>query len=438
LIDLYTIGPRHPSTDLGWTTIDRQGTVSQQSLGTTSLAGLAYNPNTRLYYTISPASPGGPRLLSISTSGAPQTLGPVGANLTGGLTYHRPTNRFYALSNDPGGQVTLHQVQLAGSSSMMSPIAPGVASGLTYVPGDDKFYALITRDNLCWFYEFRLNGQVVQRFIAGQRANGGLCHSPSENRFYFVADGIDGFSELWSLQQNGSVGALMGLGYHFDQAAINMSPWFGGSLEVTSPIESERFVATEPVRLAARVLDPTGQQSWDSSGVSWSSDINGPLGTGSPTVSLSAGNHVLTASIERLKRTVNVRVYADLWALYQAAPSQSEINRVLSEFTIVWVDGAPGDPNQQWSTFPGFPFDQASGKPSRTAVIAKLDALRHQRFGQPLPYGTTPTAYEQVRKHTTTLRVSLSDSVANASGGIVNLPRLFTLWSADSSQPTVV
>jgi hypothetical protein len=107
--------PRHPSTDLGWTTIDRQGTVSQRSLGTTPLAGL------------------------------------VGAKLTGGLTYHRPTNRFYALSNDPGGQVTLHQIQLAGSSSSMFPIAPGVANGLTYVPADDKFYALITRDSLSWF-----------------------------------------------------------------------------------------------------------------------------------------------------------------------------------------------------------------------------------------------------------------------------------------------
>jgi hypothetical protein len=46
--------------------------------------------------------------------------------------------------------------------------------------------------------------------------------------------------------------------------------------------------------------------------------------------------------------------------------------------------------------------------------------------GQPRPYGTTPTAYEQVRKHPTTLRVSLSDSVANACGGIVNLPQPFT------------
>ncbi|MDQ3899166.1 MAG: hypothetical protein M3319_01480 [Actinomycetota bacterium] len=43
-----------------------------------------------------------------------------------------------------------------------------------------------------------------------------------------------------------------------------------------------------------------------------SSVINGPLGTGSPTLSLSAGNHVLTASIERLKRTANVRLHTDL------------------------------------------------------------------------------------------------------------------------------
>lgn len=199
----------------------------------------------------------------------------------------------------------------------MFPIAPGVANGLTYVPGNDRFYALITRDSLSWFYEFWLNGQV---------------------------------------------------GYHFDQAAISMSPWFGGSLEVTSPIEGERFVATEPVRLVARGLDPTGQQSWDSSGVSWSSDINGPLGTGSPTVSLSAGEpraHRVHRALETHHQTCGCTPTCGRFTR-RRRPSP-EINRVLSECTIVWVDGAPGDPNQQWSTFPGFPFDQASGKPSRTA-----------------------------------------------------------------------
>lgn len=438
MIDLYAIGPVHPGTELGWTKIDRQGTVLQQSLGTSALSGLAYNPRTRLYYTIAPTHPGGPRLRSLSTSGTLQTLGAVGPNLTGGLTYHRPNDSFYALANDPSGWTALHQIPLSGPSIALSQIAPGVASGLTYVPNDNKFYALVTQDNFTWFYEFTLNGTVTKRFGAGLRVLGGLCHSPSENLFYFVANQTDGFSRLWSLKQNGSVGDLMGLGYRFNQAAISTSPWFGGSIEVKRPLENERFVTGEPVGLDAGILDPTGQPSWDSDGMTWSSNRDGLLGTGAPTVSLSSGQHVITAAKERLIRTVNVRVFADLWALYQAPPAQAEINRVLGEFTINWIDGAPGDPTQQWATYPGFPFDQAAGKPSRTAVVCKLDALRHQRFAQPLPFGTTPTAYEQVRKHTHTLNVSLGNAVNTAAGGVVNLNRLFTLWSANSSQPTAV
>src|SRR5205085_9893948 len=73
---------------------------------------------------------------------------------------------------------------------------------------------------------------------------------------------------------------------------------------------------------------------------------------------------------------------------------------------------------------------------SRTAVICKLDVLRHQQFGQPLPYGTAQTAYEQVRLHTNTIRASLGSNVNMASGGVVNLNRTFALWSNDPSQPT--
>jgi hypothetical protein len=146
---------------------------------------------------------------------------------------------------------------------------------------------------------------------------------------------------------------------------------------------------------------------------------------------------VITASKERLTRSVNVRVFADLWALYQAPPAQAEIDRVLSDFTFQWVDGAPGDPTQQWASYPGYPFNQTSADPSRTAVICKLDVLRHQRFGQPLPFGTAQTAYEQVRLHTRTIRVSLGTALNMAGGGVINLNRTFTLWSANPSQPTV-
>lgn len=201
--------------------------------------------------------------------------------------------------------------------------------------------------------------------------------------------------------------------------------------------DSIRFVSSETIALDANILNLTGP-SWDSEGVTWESSRDGQLGTGSPTVSLSTGTHVITASKERLRRSVDVRVFADLWSLYQAPPAQAEINRILSDFTFQWLDGATGGPSQQWASYPGFPFDQTSPDPSRTAVICKLDALRHQGFLQPLPFGTAQTAYEQLRLHTHTLRVSLGTEFNVAGGGVINLNRTFTLWSNNPAQPTVV
>jgi len=437
MIDLYAIGSQHPSTNPTWTRVDIQGTVTQQPIGTKALTGLAYNPTTRLYYTIAPSNPEGPRLCSLSIDGTVQTVGPVGPNLTGGITYHRPNNCFYAVSNDPDGLARLHQVSVAGQDSVLFALTNGVVNGLAYVQGSDTFYALITEANFTWFYSIKLNGTVTKLFGAGLRVFGGLCHSPSEDLFYFVANQADGFSRLWTLALNGSVVDRMGLGYAFNHAAISMSPWFGGSMNITSPLAGERFISGETTRLDANILNLTGP-SWDSQGVTWESSRDGQLGTGSPTVSLSTGTHVITASKERLKASVNVRVFADLWALYQAPPAQAEINRVLGDFTFQWVDGAAGDPTQQWATYPGFPFDQTSANPSRTAVICKLDALRHQRFLQPLPFGTAPSAYEQIRLHTTTIRVSLGTAVNMAGGGTINLNRTFTQWSNNPAQPTVV
>lgn len=437
MIDLYAIGSQHPGTNPTWTTIDIQGTVVQKPIGTTKvLAGLAYNPSTRLYYTVAPANPEGPRLCSLSTEGTLQTVAAVGSNLNGGITYRGPENCFYAVANDPDGLARFHRITMSGQDTPLFPIAAGVVTGLTYVQGSDTFYALATHDNFTWFYSIKLNGTVTRLFGAGLRVFGGLCHSPSEDLFYFVANQADGFSRLWTLALNGSVVDRMGLGFRFNHAAISMSPWFGGSMNIKSPLEGERFVSGESTRLDANILNTTGP-SWNSEGITWESNRDGMLGTGSPTVTLSPGTHVITASKERLKRSVQVRVFADLWALYQAAPSQAEINRVLGDFSFEWVNGTAGDPTQEWASYPGYPFDQTSAKPSRTAVICKLDVLRHQRFLQSLPFGTAQTVYEQVRLNTHTIRVSLGTAFNMASGGVINLNRTFALWSNNPSQPTV-
>jgi hypothetical protein len=421
-----------------WTTVDIQGSVGNTALGTNPLKGLAYNPLTRLFYTIAPNNPGGPQLCSASTPGSLRTIRPVSPNLTGGLAHRTAEDCFYAVSNGPDGVATFHRVPLTGQDSLLFPIAAQcTVNGLAYVRRTDTFYALITKNDFTWLYSINLNGTVKQLFGVGVRVFGGLCHSPSEDLFYFVANEPDGFSRLWTLSLNGSTVNRMGLGYDFNNAAIIVAPWFGGSLNVLSPLEGERFVVGEQVRLDANILGLGGPPVWNSEGVVWTSNRDGPLGSGSPTVPLSLGNHVITASKERLKRTVNVRVFADLWNLYKAAPSPAEIDRIQRDFRFEWVDGTPGDPTQAWASYPGTPFDQTSANPSRTAVFAKLDVLRHQRFSQPLPFGTAATAYEHVRQNTRTIRVSLGTALNQASGGVISLNRGFTLWSNNPAQPNV-
>ncbi|MGV9316263.1 hypothetical protein ACWDR0_29360 [Streptomyces sp. NPDC003691] len=437
MIDLYAIGSLFPGTDPTWTTIDIQGTVNQKSLGTTNrLAGLTYNPSTRLYYTVAPTHPEGPRLCSLSVAGNLQKVAGTGPDLTGGIAYRGADGNFYALANGADGIIRFHQVTPGGQDSLLFAVATGAASGLAYVQSSDTFYALITESDFTWFYSIKRSGTVTKLFGAGLRVLGGLCHSVSEDHFYFVANQPDGFSRLWTLALNGSVVDRMGLGYRFNHAGISTSPWFGGSISIQGPLEGERFVKGENTRLDASILKPDGP-SWNSDGITWESDRDGLLGTGAPTVTLSPGSHVITAVKERLKRSVNVRVVADLQALYQLAPSQAEIDRVLGDFSFDWVDGAAGDPTQRWASYPGYPFDQASPNPSRTAVVAKLDVLRHAQFLQPLPFGTTGNAYDQARATTHTIRVQLGSMDNSAGGGVMTLGRNFALWSNNPAQPTV-
>lgn len=89
----------------------------------------------------------------------------------------------------------------------------------------------------------------------------------------------------------------------------------GPQLVVTSPVDGATCVADAPLVLAARVLRPvtaTGPDGSDVLGDStfrWTSDLSGPLGTGSPlVVTLPPGQHSLHVALGDLTALVGVAV----------------------------------------------------------------------------------------------------------------------------------
>ncbi len=403
------------------------------SLGSAIVSGgLAYRPSSRSLYSVSQGG-ASPSLLSFGFSGQmQQQTGSLPAGLTGGLAYHAPDDALYGISNTGGiGLAMLHKISLSGVATPLFPLGQGQWGGLVYERLRDRFFALSTDNTgFTWFYEFTLQGQVSKLMGAGLRASGGLAYALHQDLFYFVGnDANDGVDHLHTLALNGDVRHSMQLGPGFEGASLAVTPWFGGVIDISSPLRSERFVSGEAVHLDARVLDVSGNPLADSSDLSWSSDIDGNLGTGPTDHQLSVGTHAITLSGHGLSRARSVRVFADLWELYQARPASAEIDRVLGDFTFNWIDDSAGDPTKSWASYPGFPFDQSSTDPSKTAVIAKLDVLRHQRFAQPTPFSEGLTLYEFVKTHTRTINVTLDTALNDAGGGVMHLNRSFTLWT---------
>lgn len=406
------------------------------TLGSRFRGGMAYRAASRLIFALSEGTPSLPRhfaaiLPNDGRVAFRQALNPQ-VELTGGLAFHPGDNALYAIRNVAHPDLArIHRVNFDGTQFELFQLGQARFSGLVYVPAVDRFYAAGTdQQGITWLYWFNLQGTVQKLMIMATRANGGLTYATHENRFYFAAEQNDGKCFLHRLSLSGQVDRLSELGPAFNTGALTATPWFGATINIKRPLLNERFVDKEPVAFDATVLDATGRETWDSTGMTWQSSRDGALGAGTISKRLSVGTHSITANLHGLTRTFPVRVLTDLWSLYQAPPAQGEIDRILSDFVFEWIDGSATDPQQKWVTFPGFPFDQTSPNPSRTAVIQKLDILRHQRFSEPLPFpGAPESLYDHLKRHTQRIRVTLATPLNQAGGGVINLNRGFTEWS---------
>lgn len=194
-------------------------------------------------------------------------------------------------------------------------------------------------------------------------------------------------------------------------------------MNVTAPVVDERFVIGETATFGMvasnfRFLVPDS--------VRWTIDGRftgvGPR----PVVTIpSTGTHDVTVSALGSSKTIHIRAYPDLLALYAAAPSDSEIARVQREFNISYLDGATAD--LKWATY-GYTFDWTSPTPSKLPVIARLDVLRHQQFSSPLPFTGGKTIYEWLRSLIARATVSLDCPLNHGGGGLIAFNRTGAIW----------
>lgn len=206
-----------------------------------------------------------------------------------------------------------------------------------------------------------------------------------------------------------------------------------GQLRIEEPVTDDRFVEGEPVRCKVRL--PSGT-STDGTQWQWRSNIDGYLGSGTQieVKKLTAGTHEITVGDSKDKTSVQIRVFGDLWKLYQSNPSREESNRITADFAINWLDG--NIPDEKWATYTAFKFEQQSPDPSKVVSLAKLDILRRQRFAQPLPFTSAKTAYEHLKSYVTKINLSLNCAINTAGGGTVNLNRSFSVWDGRQSGST--
>ncbi len=207
------------------------------------------------------------------------------------------------------------------------------------------------------------------------------------------------------------------------------------NLFVASPLPDERFVKGESVSFEIR---RGSNVPGDGSSIVWASDRDGVLGQGLAitTTRLSVGAHVVGVSGPNYFGYVCVRVFNNLWELYQAQPAPWELTRIQEDFNFIWADGTADD--EHWASYDNDSFDQASTDPSKAAFIAKLDILRHQRFSEPLPFPNAlggETVYDYVRRYVTTIELRLDAGVSYAvpGTGTISLGRGASMWYALAS-----
>jgi hypothetical protein len=202
------------------------------------------------------------------------------------------------------------------------------------------------------------------------------------------------------------------------------------AFSIQAPLPGERFIKNESITFKASL---PGIPAVSGSNLLWHSSIDGKLGSGRQIKSskLSTGSHQIEVSAPGYETSVTIYIYNDLWALYQSPPSQAEIDRIMHDFVLNWIDGEVSD--EKWKSYEAFKFHQKSSDPSKLIAISKLDLLRHQQFSQPLPFSKGKTAYEHLKSHVNTINLKLDCSYNTGGGGTLNLKRNFSVWDSRKS-----
>lgn len=210
-----------------------------------------------------------------------------------------------------------------------------------------------------------------------------------------------------------------------DQTTYHVFPNQGPKAWITRPLDNERFVTQETVTFEAFL---TSDEPVDGSRLQWISSIDGNLGSGvlMERNGLSTGNHTIEATVNGHPTPIPIRVFNDLWELYQSPPAQGEIDRIKKDFNLVYSDGTGED--ELWAPYDNYNFDQTSHNPTKIAIIAKLDILRHQRFSETLPFTDGKTIYDHLKTYIHTIYLKLSCEYAHGGGGTITLSRGASLW----------
>src|SRR5215472_18946564 len=143
------------------------------------------------------------------------------------------------------------------------------------------------------------------------------------------------------------------------------------TLKIHSPLPGERFVMQETVTFRVDLKD----RRVDPSQIVWTSNVSGELGHGYEiqVSTLPVGAHHITVNANGETQEVSIREFKDLADLYQATPSQAEVDRIRKDFVVNWIDGSP--PDEKWSYFDPPIFNQESLAPSKVVLLARLDVL---------------------------------------------------------------
>ena len=201
-------------------------------------------------------------------------------------------------------------------------------------------------------------------------------------------------------------------------------------IEIERPLPDERFVIGEPVTFKASFR---GVDSADRARAVWRSSVKGELGRGTAidVGNLPAGPQEVTVSLDGVSQSVRIRAFDDLLQLYRAKPADAELERVRREFSFTWQDGS--QPDERWALYEPPIFALESARPSKTVLLARLEALRHQAFHEPLPFGDGLTVFEHLRRYARKFVVRLDCGIASGGGGAVSLPRHASIWYASTS-----